>query len=211
MVALKHRLDGRCSPEGEKGRAWRLRWGQDDLARYPPGLFRREGPGAVPEGDLLSDDRPEATGLYPPAQLLELPAIRLHDEEDRSVRIALRVGAGGRLHGRDDDPAGTDHRGASLHELTTDEVEDHVNVSEALLHLRAVHVDEHVGAKLQHEVARPGSGHPDHPDARCPGELDGERADPATGGVDDDSLARHQAAVDEEGLPGRQAGKRDGA
>src|SRR5205814_1408082 len=76
MVALKHRLDGRCCPEGEKRRAWRLRWGQDDLARYPPRLFRREGPGAVPEGDLLSDDRPEATGLYPPAQLLELPAIR---------------------------------------------------------------------------------------------------------------------------------------
>lgn len=56
-------------------------WGQDDLARYPPGVLRPEGLGAVPESDLLSDDRPEAAGLDPPAQLLELPAVRLHDEE----------------------------------------------------------------------------------------------------------------------------------
>ena len=128
----------------------------------------------------------QASVPHPLGEVREPGAVGFDHEEDGAPVLGLHRGWRGDGH---EGAAGAHERGRPLEDVAADDVEDHVDLADAVQRL-GVQVQERLRTEAERDVAVGGPSGADHPGAHLPGELDGDRSDAAGGAVDQHGSGR---------------------
>ena len=171
--------------------------------------------GHLGQGSGLGHEHPQGPGLQHGGQAGEADRVRLDQHPGGPHAAGLELRGLGQLDRRGDDheraAATQTGQGARRVLLTADEVDDAVHVARDLGEVLAPVVDRVVHAELAQEPVLGGrGGAPDLGPARL-GDLHGQVADAAGGGVDEHTRPGAELQRVDDGLPGGQPGQGHGA
>src|SRR6266496_3056361 len=179
---------------------------QDNLASCVPSrsLFVRLA--RLGKGQYRLDDRSNLSRINQCANLDQLLPVGFDHKPDWAHAMCLRLfKRGSWADNGDKHPSWFHHLPGSLQGVTTNCIEDEINIMNHLLEARGGVVDDLVGSQVTQEVAIACRGGRD--DMRpCPmSKLDGKDSNAPCRSVDQDGLSCNEARVIKESLPGRQS------
>src|SRR5436305_1427434 len=179
---------------------------QDNLASRMPSSSLLVCLACWRKGEHGVDDGPKVSRINQGANLDQFITVGFNNKPDRAYAMRLRVLKRGWGTGNGDKhPSWFNHLPGSLQGITTNGIEDEIDLMNLILEAHGGIVNDYARTQFMEEVAITCGGGCD--DIRpCPmSKLDGKDSHPPCGSVDQDSLSCNEACVLKEGLPGRQS------